>query len=205
MRFASSIAVGQQYGDLVVLERLTALGNSRLWLVRCACGTERPIRGDKLLAGANSCGCVRRTKTQSQKDLLAQGKRHCRLCNEVKSLDVFAIDRRVPGGYATHCKACRRPRDLNRYRQRAALGVRRDTTKYVNRYKARHPRKIAGHVAVSGAVQAGRITRQPCAVCGSQKAEAHHDDYAKPLDVRWLCRTHHAEWHRENGEGANAR
>ena len=42
------------------------------------------------------------------------------------------------------------------------------------------------------------MTRQPCEVCGNAKAQAHHDDYGKPLDVRWLCTTHHAEWHRHN-------
>jgi len=27
------------------------------------------------------------------------------------------------------------------------------------------------------------------------KAEAHHDDYSRPLDVRWLCKRHHEEAH----------
>jgi hypothetical protein len=40
-----------------------------------------------------------------------------------------------------------------------------------------------------------KITRQSCEVCG-ERAEMHHDDYSKPLEVRWLCREHHLELHR---------
>src|ERR1039458_7338116 len=39
----------------------------------------------------------------------------------------------------------------------------------------------------------GKVKRQPCEVCGAQPAEAHHEDYSKPLDVEWLCPTHHRE------------
>jgi hypothetical protein len=48
------------------------------------------------------------------------------------------------------------------------------------------------------ALRSGKISRQPCESCGSQKSQAHHDDYSKPLDVRWLCAKHHAEHHREH-------
>ena len=49
--------------------------------------------------------------------------------------------------------------------------------------------------AVSRAIKAGRLLRQPCEVCGEAKVHAHHDDYGKPLDVRWLCPAHHREHH----------
>jgi hypothetical protein len=51
---------------------------------------------------------------------------------------------------------------------------------------------------LSLAVAAGWTERQPCEVCG-QPAQAHHPDYAKPLEVRWLCPTHHRALHRKGG------
>ena len=48
---------------------------------------------------------------------------------------------------------------------------------------------------VHSAIKAGRLAREPCEVCGSSVVHAHHDDYNKPLDVRWLCPKHHREHH----------
>lgn len=41
------------------------------------------------------------------------------------------------------------------------------------------------------AVRKGELTREPCEVCGDPKSQAHHEDYARPLEVRWLCQEHH--------------
>lgn len=41
----------------------------------------------------------------------------------------------------------------------------------------------------------GKLTREPCEACG-ETAEMHHEDYAQPLLVRWLCRVHHLAEHR---------
>lgn len=60
---------------------------------------------------------------------------------------------------------------------------------------ARSPEKVTARRALVQAVYRGRITRQPCEVCGDPKSEGHHDDYAKPLEVRWLCVRHHTEVH----------
>lgn len=53
---------------------------------------------------------------------------------------------------------------------------------------------------VSYAYRVGRLVPGPCEVCGSTgKVDAHHDDYEKPLDVRWFCRTHHSAIHGQRG------
>lgn len=41
----------------------------------------------------------------------------------------------------------------------------------------------------------GEIVPKPCEVCGKEKTVGHHDDYNKPLEVRWLCYKHHAAEH----------
>jgi len=46
---------------------------------------------------------------------------------------------------------------------------------------------------VSNAIRDGRLSRQPCEVCQAPEAQAHHADYSKPLEVRWLCFRHHRE------------
>jgi ribosomal protein S27AE len=45
-------------------------------------------------------------------------------------------------------------------------------------------------------IKRGKLVKLPCEKCGNENVEAHHDDYSKPLDVRWLCRFHHNEHHR---------
>jgi ribosomal protein S27AE len=62
---------------------------------------------------------------------------------------------------------------------------------------------VSVHRAVARARQAGDLVPEPCESCAEPRALAHHDDYARPLDVRWLCRKCHARWHTQNGSGAN--
>lgn len=62
-------------------------------------------------------------------------------------------------------------------------------------------RKDIARSFVSVALSRGRLARQPCRDCGATPAEAHHKDYAKPLEVEWLCRPCHRAHHR-HGEVA---
>lgn len=50
---------------------------------------------------------------------------------------------------------------------------------------------------VFAAVKSGALKKQPCERCGSVTVEAHHPDYAKPLDVQWLCHRCHQRLHKE--------
>jgi hypothetical protein len=58
-----------------------------------------------------------------------------------------------------------------------------------NREKDR-ARKIFKRALISG-----ELIRMPCEVCGALESEGHHEDYSKPLEVRWLCRPHHNDVH----------
>jgi hypothetical protein len=63
------------------------------------------------------------------------------------------------------------------------------------KWMQKHPdRRKASH-AVNNAIRDRRLQRQLCWVCG-EKAEAHHPDYSRPLDVVWLCRFHHYHAHK---------
>ena len=62
-------------------------------------------------------------------------------------------------------------------------------------WELRNPEKKRACTALNNAIRDGKIVRQTiCEVCGSaQNVEAHHDDYTKVFDVRWLCKRHHWE------------
>lgn len=67
------------------------------------------------------------------------------------------------------------------------------------------PERRRANSLVGTAIANGTLTQQPCETCGSRRnVEAHHDDYARPLDVRWLCKSHHRQHHVKHGSAPNA-
>lgn len=52
--------------------------------------------------------------------------------------------------------------------------------------------------ALQSAVYSGKIQRLPCEKCGNPNTHAHHHDYSKPLEVRWLCALHHKKEHQND-------
>ena len=66
--------------------------------------------------------------------------------------------------------------------------------------------KRASQYLVQNHVENGRLIRgtvcEDCKVA-HYRLHGHHDDYAYPLAVRWLCPKCHAKWHKINGSGLN--
>jgi ribosomal protein S27AE len=61
----------------------------------------------------------------------------------------------------------------------------------------RYPLAFEAKRLTRRAIANGELVRQPCEKCGSSRVQAHHDDYAKPLEVRWLCRPCHVAVHKQ--------
>lgn len=61
-------------------------------------------------------------------------------------------------------------------------------------------RKASVHELVNDAIKDGVLVRPDrCEDCDDGGTIlGHHDDYGKPLDVRWLCYSCHRKWHNEN-------
>src|ERR1017187_7028487 len=55
------------------------------------------------------------------------------------------------------------------------------------------------HTTIQSVVKKGTLVKQPCERCGDLNVEAHHENYDRPLDVRWLCKKHHVARHGEIG------
>lgn len=134
--------------------------------------------------------------------------KHCKGCGKTQPLSDFYKHSRMADGHLNYCKACVKARvakhreaNLERVRaydrERAKLPERiKAATRVSEAWRAEDRRRAKCHNAVARAIRAGRLAPQPCKVCGAQKSVAHHDDYNKPLEVRWLCQPCHKAHHK---------
>ena len=154
--------------------------------------------------------------------------KRCFKCGEDKSFSSFYKHKQMGDGYLGKCKECAK-KDVAKHReenlekihayerQRNMLphriaaraeysnteAYRQIASKSKKQYKIDNPIKYAAHTTLGNAIRDGKLFKQSCETCQDPKVHGHHDDYSKPLEVRWLCAIHHKEWHRENGPGIN--
>ena len=91
------------------------------------------------------------------------------------------------------------PEAHNAYRRAWVKANPESATASQHKRRASAPEKYAARTALGNAVRDGLVRKMPCEKCGNPKSDGHHEDYSKPLDVVWLCRKHHLEYHRETG------
>lgn len=140
--------------------------------------------------------------------------KHCNSCDTTKDNSSFHKRKASKDGLAAKCKQCQKEYDNKRLKDPKRMQMRRDYqktekgkaahAKATKRWQEKNAIKRGVHVITGNAIRDGILKKKPCEICGSKTVHAHHDDYAKPLNVRWLCDEHHNEWHRQNGEGSNA-
>jgi len=77
-------------------------------------------------------------------------------------------------------------------------GISKDYTHWSRLHRKRNPEKSVARGVSDYALSCGRLVKQPCETCNTTKnVQKHHEDYSKPLDVRWLCKPHHKKRHEE--------
>jgi hypothetical protein len=157
--------------------------------------------------------------------------KQCTKCREQKERTEFYAHPKTADRLLSACKECtkkavreNRARNIEYYRQfdreRAMLPHRaKARTEYQRTpggkaallrgrrsYVSRNPDKYLAVTMVNNAIRDGRLKKMPCEVCGATyRIHGHHDRYDRPLEVVWLCATHHAERHKKMREEARSK
>lgn len=158
-------------------------------------------RRDGLYPQCRLC-CTRANRKIKVRASLAQNpptEKACSRCGVVQPRANYYDLKAATDGKRSHCKTChkaicaewssRNQRKANESRKRWSE---RNPNKVANKtrsYRARNPEKYRAHWIVQYHVKKGNIVPPTaCERCGAPgRLDAHHDDYSKPLEVRWLC------------------
>lgn len=122
--------------------------------------------------------------------------RKCSDCKKILPLnkDYFYIAppefRRL--GFYYRCKECTSNRAKEKYKKEREYHLLYSKKYYKNK---KNRKKILATVKVRLEVRKGKLLKEPCEICGKLNVHAHHDNYKKPLKVRWLCPSHHKIFH----------
>jgi hypothetical protein len=129
----------------------------------------------------------------------------CFKCGEEKPLADYYRHPETADGHLNKCKACTKAdakahRQDPRYRAKVLAYDRargsRQSLEYQREWRRKNPEKYRAHRLVATNLKNPGV----CSECDSTyHIEAHHDDYSRPLDVRWLCAACHKQHHAKAG------
>lgn len=131
----------------------------------------------------------------------------CKKCGQEKPMSDFYSHPEMKDGKLNHCISCikvyqriRRltnPAVQERDRLRSKTPKRKQHLLAVaKQWRKNHPLAYKAQTAVGNAIRDGKLKKFPCVICGTTKnIHAHHKNYARPLDVLWLCAKCHHRLH----------
>lgn len=144
---------------------------------------------------------------------MTTSEKTCFKCQKLKDLNEFYRHSQMGDGRLNKCKECtkkdvaeHRAANIERIREYDRNRGNRQGYAYTKEWRERFPKKYRAHRMVGYKVSSGQIVKPDvCESCAKPGyIEGHHDDYDKPLEVRWLCAPCHKQWHTEHGEAKNA-
>ncbi len=146
------------------------------------------------------------------------GMKPCWKCMSVKGVEEFNKSSSSGCGLNSRCRACDNNASALR---RAAPGMAEKASAYHEKwakenmdkikentksYAERNPEKRKAYSELWAAISSNKIVKPTeCEECGGHGLiDGHHDDYNKPLVVRWLCRSCHKAHHKNERSTTNA-
>jgi hypothetical protein len=131
----------------------------------------------------------------------------CSRCKLRLPIDEFYKDKSKPSGIAYRCKRCeaylkreQRIRNKDTFKKKDRLYYKEHKKELLKKRKIwaeKNRQKITAHNLVRKALYHGELKRVDiCEICFKSKSSlAHHDNYNKPLDVKWVCALCHMRLH----------
>lgn len=110
---------------------------------------------------------------------------NCNKCKNSFPTSNFYRDRSRKRGFMLMCKECDGIRQKKRDWSNRDWSYRKDFE------------HIKSRATLRDAIRRGKVNKYPCVECGEKKSQGHHPDYSKPLEVVWLCQTHHTKLHKK--------
>ena len=104
---------------------------------------------------------------------------------------------------ANERKRYRENRDaINDHRRKWRSENREAVNRHQRNYFRKYPDRKRAKAAIRDAIRRGHLIPEPCFACAAEKVDAHHEDYSKPYEILWLCRSCHTAYHDFLRQGA---
>jgi hypothetical protein len=185
---------------------------------QCGCGGDAPVAKLTNMRFGHIKGepvryiCHHQFQSVRRDNVAIPIEQQCCKCKKILPLDDFYRDARTKFGRRAECIACTRER-LRANPEKTLAASRKwnsENPEYFREWRRspkgkesmrqsrirsheKHRDHLRARYKVKYAVRIGRLVRLPCQFCGNQKTQAHHEDYGKPLEVIWVCRSCHIE------------